>query len=184
MGRATLRSFYAPSVSEITVRRAVLADAAAIAGVHVRSWLVGYRGIVPDTVLDALSVDERTGQWEGWLDHGESKTVVAQTGARVIGFATVVLPSPDDDLDQRTCELAALYVDPDSWRQRVGSTLIDAAIDLGRAEGSHEMSLWVLAQNAAARAFYEARGFAADGARNTDRRSGEATVRMRAPLGV
>jgi hypothetical protein len=44
------------------------------------------------------------------------------------------------------------------------------------------MSLWVLTQNAAARAFYEAVGFAADGARHTHERSGEPTLRMRAPL--
>jgi ribosomal protein S18 acetylase RimI-like enzyme len=173
-------------VTEITVRRAVVGDAAAIAGVHVRAWQVGYRGIVPDAVMAAQSVSERTGQWEGWLTGGfgggESKTLVAQLGAPIVGFATVVAPSPDGDLGPHTCELAALYIDPGSWRQGVGRTLLDAAMELGQAGGSAEMSLWVLTQNAAARAFYEAVGFAADGARHTHERSGEPTLRMRAPL--
>jgi ribosomal protein S18 acetylase RimI-like enzyme len=175
-------------VTEITIRRAVVADAAAIAGVHVRSWQLGYRGIVPDEVLAAQSVAERTVQWEGWLTsgviHGESKTLVAQAGAMVVGFATIHTRSPDADLDSRTCELAALYVDPGCWRQGVGRTLMDAAMELGRAHGSDEMSLWVLIENDAARAFYEAVGFAPDGAMNTHERSGEPTLRMRAPLGV
>jgi len=171
-------------VTEIAIRRAVVADAAAIAGVHVLAWQLGYRGIVPDAVLEAQSVSERTGQWRDWLGPAGSTTLVAQAGATIVGFATVHVPSPDTDLDPRTCELAALYVDPNCWRRRVGRTLMDAAMKLGRAEGSEEMSLWVLAENSAARAFYESAGFAADGAANTHERSGEPTLRMRAPLGV
>jgi ribosomal protein S18 acetylase RimI-like enzyme len=167
-------------VSEIAIRPAVVADAAAIAGVHVHAWQVGYRGIVPDAVLEAQSVSERTGQWRNWLGPGGSTTLVAQTGATIVGFATVHAPSPDSD----ACELAALYVDPNCWRRRVGRTLMDAAMELGRAEGSEEMSLWVLAKNSGARAFYETLGFAPDGAANTHERSGEPTLRMRAPLGV
>jgi len=176
-------------VSEIAIRPAVVADAAAIAGVHVHAWQVGYRGIVPDAVLEAQSVSERTGQWRDWLTsragpRGESRTLLAQAGVSVIGFATVVATSSDADLDARTCELAALYVDPNCWRQGVGRTLMDAAMELGRAQRSEEMSLWVLTDNSAARAFYETLGFAADGASNTHQRSGEPTLRMRAPLGV
>ncbi|MGA3361242.1 MAG: GNAT family N-acetyltransferase [Solirubrobacteraceae bacterium] len=171
-------------MSEIAVRRAVVADAAAIAGVHVRSWQVGYRGIVPDAVLEAQSLSQRTGQWSNWLRPGGFTTLVAQAGATIVGFAAVHVPSPDTDLGPQTCELAALYVDPDCWRRRVGRTLMDAAMELGRAEGSEEMSLWVLVENSAARAFYETVGFAADGAANTHERSGEPTLRMRARLGV
>jgi ribosomal protein S18 acetylase RimI-like enzyme len=173
-------------VTEITIRRAVVADAAAIAGVHVRAWQVGYRAIVPAAVLAAQSVGLRTAQWEGWLTtgqiHGESKTLVAQAGVTIVGFATVATTSPDDDLDDHTCELVALYVDPGHWRQGIGRTLINSARHLGRAQGTQEMSLWVLAENSAARAFYESLGFVADGARNTHERSGEPTLRMRAPL--
>jgi len=175
-------------VTEIAIRRAVVADAAAIAGVHVRAWQVGYRAIVPAAVLAAQSVSLRTAQWEGWLAtgniHGESKTLLARAGASVIGFATVTTTSPDDDLDDHTCELAALYVDPGHWRQGIGRLLMDAARDLGRTQGADEMSLWVLTENSAARAFYAHLGFADDDAINTHERSGEPTVRMRASLRV
>jgi hypothetical protein len=38
------------------VRPATPDDADAIASVHVRSWQAAYRGIVPDAMLDALSI--------------------------------------------------------------------------------------------------------------------------------
>jgi hypothetical protein len=67
--RPVIRSTLSP-VAQTTVRRAALADAAAIAGVHVRAWRAGYRAIVPDAVIAAQSVSERTGQWQGWLSGG------------------------------------------------------------------------------------------------------------------
>src|SRR5207247_6993946 len=40
---------------KLRLRAAVPSHAAAIAVVHVRSWQVGYRGILPDPLLDALA---------------------------------------------------------------------------------------------------------------------------------
>ena len=50
-----------------SVRAATPADAAAIAGVHVRSWQAAYRGIVPDEVLDGLSLPDREQRWRSIL---------------------------------------------------------------------------------------------------------------------
>lgn len=41
------------------VRAARTDDALAVAGVHVRSWQVGYRGLLPDAYLDGLRAEER-----------------------------------------------------------------------------------------------------------------------------
>jgi hypothetical protein len=52
-------------VSRVVVREASVNDAAAIADLHVRAWQMAYRGIVPDAILDGMSIDwlggERTG---------------------------------------------------------------------------------------------------------------------------
>nr|MDQ3823681.1 GNAT family N-acetyltransferase [Actinomycetota bacterium] len=56
----------------------------------------------------------------------------------------------------------ALYVVPAAWRQGVGSALHDAAVEELRAV-SDEARLWVLADNADARRFYERRGWRPDG---------------------
>ena len=47
----------------VTIRAATVADARAIAEVHVEGWRWGYRDLLPATVLDALDVDEREAWW-------------------------------------------------------------------------------------------------------------------------
>jgi hypothetical protein len=45
------------------VRPARPGDAEAIATVHVRSWQAAYPGIVPQPVLDRLSIERRAASW-------------------------------------------------------------------------------------------------------------------------
>ncbi|HEX5324913.1 MAG TPA: hypothetical protein VFW40_14090, partial [Capsulimonadaceae bacterium] len=53
--------------AEVTIRDATLADAAAIAQVHVSAWRTTYPGIVPQDYIDSRSVEEREGRWAGRL---------------------------------------------------------------------------------------------------------------------
>jgi hypothetical protein len=43
----------------LSVRAATPDDAAAVAGVHVRSWQAAYRGLIADAYLDGLNPDDR-----------------------------------------------------------------------------------------------------------------------------
>ncbi|MDP9405843.1 MAG: GNAT family N-acetyltransferase, partial [Actinomycetota bacterium] len=61
-------------------------------------------------------------------------------------------------------EVYALNVDPDRWGGGVGRALLDAGCEHLRRAGFHDAVLWVHPDNARARAFYEAAGWAADGA--------------------
>ena len=83
---------------------------------------------------------------------------VFDAGGRVVGFAVVKV----DELD-------ALYVDPDSQRQGVGSALFERAIE-ARPEG---FRFWAFRDNTRARRFYEARGcrlvLETDGSDNEER---------------
>jgi hypothetical protein len=45
------------------IRKAKVEDACGIAFVHVRSWQVAYRGLMPDRFLDSLDVEKRTNMW-------------------------------------------------------------------------------------------------------------------------
>jgi hypothetical protein len=47
----------------LSVRRAGPGDEAEVAGVHVRSWQAGYRGLLPDRYLDALRPEDRMGRY-------------------------------------------------------------------------------------------------------------------------
>lgn len=54
-----------------TARRAQPSDADGIARVWVSAWRIAYRGLVPDEVLDALSLHERQERWRARLSAGD-----------------------------------------------------------------------------------------------------------------
>jgi ribosomal protein S18 acetylase RimI-like enzyme len=172
-------------VSDPAIRRAAAADAPAIARVHVASWQVAYRGMVPDALLDELSVERRERGWRerlGRADDGASFTLVAERDGAVAGFCSIAAPSRDGDAGERTAEVAAIYVEPAHWRSGVGATLLGEALDVLRADGFADVTLWVLEANARGRAFYERLGFAADGATQDLAELAAREVRLRAAL--
>ena len=161
---------------------------------HVRSWQVAYRGLLPDQLLDELSVPAREHTWREILAgpagaHVTDVTVAVRAGT-VAGFCAVVTPSRDDaastvtgdDATGGVAEIAALYVDPPAWRSGAGRALMQAALASLRAAGWREVTLWVLASNQQARAFYAASGFRPDGATMAHPGSGRPEVRLRAAL--
>ena len=168
------------------VRPATADDARAIASVHVRAWEAAYRGILPDDVLDGLSVDAREVVWREWLSEPDATRltlVAAGDDARISGFCTAALPSRDDDARERTAEIAATYVDPRLWRTGVGTALLDAALAELRAGGYEHATLWVLRDNALARRFYARYGFRPDGRESRhEPTGGQPTVRLRIDL--
>src|SRR5690349_14273367 len=136
------------------IRRACASDVPGIAAVHVRAWQDGYRGQVPDAYLDAMDPSQRAPFWARAIVDPNLAVLVSIEAASVVGFCSF-LQSRDGDAAPATCEIATLYVDPSHWRAGVGRALVEAAVDDARTRGFGAMSLWVLATNARARAFYE-----------------------------
>ena len=149
----------------VTVRWATVADAEAIAEVHIASWRAAYRGLMPDEVLDGLRLDQRTQQWRTWLAQGGERadTLLAERGGSIEGFCTLAMPSRDSDEGAEVAEVPALYLRPESRRGGVGTTLLGAALDEIRARGFRDAILWMLEGNDPAEAFYERRGWRRDG---------------------
>lgn len=170
----------------LCVRTAAVRDAAGIAAVHVRAWQAGYRGLLPDELLDALSVQEREQQWRERLSGASREwvtTLVAVEHERISGFCSLAAPSRDVDAAPRTAELAALYVAPDRWGEGLGELLLQAALERLAGGGARwdVLTLWVLEGNARALAFYDRFGLAPDGARREDTLTGPAGRSAAAP---
>lgn len=90
------------------VREAVGGDAPRIADVHVRSWRAAYLGILPDSLLDGLSVSERERSWAALLGSGSDRwlTLVAEdSGGDLTGFCSVATPSRDEGAGETTAEI-------------------------------------------------------------------------------
>jgi GNAT superfamily N-acetyltransferase len=157
-----------PSPSGLRIRRGVPEDAAGVAVTHVASWRAGYAGLLPDSLLASLSVEERTASWRSHLAEGSGgHTLVAVAEDTLHGFATVGR-SRDDDAPPGTGELWAMYTHPDVWRRGVGSALIGAAERELRAWGFLRATLWVLTSNVRARGFYERHGWQPEGRSRVD----------------
>lgn len=138
----------------LLIRSAELADALPVACVHVRSWQAGYRGLLPDSYLDALKPGERAVRYSfGDSDPSKPATLVAVVDGTIIGFATI-LPG----------ELAGLYVDPTHWSRGIGYLLLSEAQARLAMRGCDSAVLWVLAGNTRAERFYLKHGWRAEGA--------------------
>jgi GNAT superfamily N-acetyltransferase len=144
------------------IRDAGPSDARRIEEIRVGGWKAAYGGMIDADALDALTVtDERVATWTERLSTQPAGGVslVAEQDGLVVGFA-VLLPSRDEDVPE-AAELLGLYVDPSRRSRGIGGLLIDA----GFARMPQPVQiLWTLAGNAAARRFYERRGFTTDGA--------------------
>lgn len=150
-------------MARVRLRRALASDAEAVAIVHVDSWRAAYRGIVPDNVLDGLSVERRAQFWrESIAAEPERPTWVVERDGRVIGFAAGG-EARDDDVAPGTGEVYAIYLDPGAWSQGLGRMLFAATVDDVRGHGFGPLVLWVLTANARGRRFYEVAGWRPDG---------------------
>jgi len=151
----------------IRIRRALPADARAIAEVAVRGWQTAYRGLMPDDFLAGLSVAGREAAWREMLDRdadGGIPAWLAQRDGRAVGFVSSG-PPRDEDIPLPAAELYAIYVLTEEWRSGIGRSLVQTALAHWRERGAAQLVLWVLEGNAPARAFYEAMGWRPDGTR-------------------
>ena len=152
-----------------TVRPAQPSDAEGIGLVHVRSWQAAYRGQFPQDYLDGLDPARRAAGWRRYFEpeppHRQA-LLVSEIGADIVGFASV---GPCRDRDTAGAgELYAIYLLTQWWGQGLGRQLMAAALGALAGLGFEEATLWVLDANDRARLFYEAAGWAADGATKTD----------------
>ena len=76
-------------MSEPAVRSATVADADEIAAIHVLSWQVAYRGLMPQEYLDGLDPAQRAERWRRHLealDWSRSGVLVVNAGGEYRAF--------------------------------------------------------------------------------------------------
>jgi GNAT superfamily N-acetyltransferase len=150
-------------MSRARIRPARLADAAAVAAVHLKSFRAGNGPHLPAEAVAVRMPERNLAEWQGVLAHLPERAaiLVAEIDERLVGVAGA---GPARDLDPAaTGELYALYVHPDVWGNGYGFALHEAAVRHLAAKGFGSAVLWVLDGNRRARRFYERRGWRTDG---------------------
>jgi ribosomal protein S18 acetylase RimI-like enzyme len=127
--------------------------------VHVDTWCVAYRGIVPDGHLGGLSYDESERLWQEVISAGEGRVFVAEDEGGIFGFASGGIRERfSRDLTEYEGELQTVYVLPSHKGNGVGGRLVRAVVRHLAERGVNSMVLWVFAENRSARGFYESLG--------------------------
>jgi ribosomal protein S18 acetylase RimI-like enzyme len=151
-----------------------VADAEAIAAVHVATWQDAYAGLLPGDVLAGLDVGQWAERWRSRLaEPAEGLFVlVIDEGDRIGGF---VSGGPSRDRFAGG-EVYTIYVPPGHQGRGAGRRLLQAATRQLAGARFTAASLWVLADNRPARGFYESQDWHADGAQKPWTLTGGDTV--------
>jgi ribosomal protein S18 acetylase RimI-like enzyme len=142
------------------IRRMSSEDSAGIGRVHALTWKTTYRGIIPDSYLDAIQIEEWQQRWIPNLNNPAPNTFghVAENEEdnEIVGFVRGG-PTRNPELPYRA-ELYAIYI-LEAYQQRgLGRRLVQALAKDLQSVGFSDMLLWVLEENHASRRFYEALG--------------------------
>lgn len=142
-----------------TIRRALPADAIAIAEVHVAAWRTTYPGIVDQGYIDSMSVAERAATWSERLagDAASAPDILVATAGdgRVVGFISGgAIREPLAGFD---AELHAIYLLASFQGAGLGRRLVGEWAALAITRGFRAAIVRVLAANPA-RLFYERLG--------------------------
>ncbi|MEW2527976.1 GNAT family N-acetyltransferase [Streptomyces sp. NPDC047071] len=154
----------------VHVREMVAADVEAVSAIRVRGWQAAYVGIVPQTYLDAMTVEGDAGQRRQWVSQPgrQSRDLVALDGHGPVGWICFGPLRGEAPGPGRFGEVYALYVSVDLIGQGIGRRLLEEAHGQMKEQGFESSALWVLADNQRARRFYEQSGYQADGATQDD----------------
>lgn len=148
--------------TEYSIRRATLADAAALAHVHETTWRESYIGLMSEQMLDALTANARTEAWRRILS-GETgylaTTYVAERTGKLVAFGSCgEQRNADFAAAGYDGEFAAIYVLRTDQRRGLGKRLMTTMMSDLTDRGLLGFTLWVPRDNIPARSLYEQLG--------------------------
>ena len=144
------------------IRYANLNDSDVLGKILSESSQVGFKGIIPDHILnDVFSIERRTKRFISELSEGSPKTAIAfeeNEPAGLISFGKCRCGNNEDSC----IEIWRVYLIPKFWGSGISKELIEWGINEILKENFSTIELWVLEENVRARNFYEKIGFKHD----------------------
>ncbi|MEF2093259.1 GNAT family N-acetyltransferase [Bacillus sp. CFBP9009] len=138
------------------IRQATVADAEAIAIVHVDCWRTTYKEIMPSDFLDNLSYEKRKDIWIKNINRDENYVYVAENNeGKIVGF--IDGGKRDTNQVENSGDLTAIYILENFQRMGIGKKLIKELFFKFEELGFKTIFVEVLEDNES-RYFYEAFG--------------------------
>ena len=152
----------------MTIRTATLEDVKDIATIHVNAWQIAYKGLIPQSYLNNLSIPKREQTWQDILNSAKTHTIVQQINGLVVGFANFGHTRDEDKDSTVTGEITSIYLNPEHWRKGLGTALFKFILEDLKNREFTQITLWVLDRNQEARSFYQKMGLKPDRATKID----------------
>jgi ribosomal protein S18 acetylase RimI-like enzyme len=142
------------SRSQVRVRVAKVADAKGLATVFHDSWLLAYRGIIPNLHLEGMIRRRDSAWWRAAIRSGDN-TLVLEVAGKLAGYATCGVARMRGAYQG---EIYELYLDPVHQGLGFGEHLFEACRNILDTRKLKGLIVWALLDNTAACDFYWRRG--------------------------
>lgn len=139
----------------ISIRRAKAGDARMLAAVFDASWREAYRGVIPGVALERFVTKRGPEAWQAMIGRGRGLAAM-ESGDAIVAYAAY--GRARDRSLRAEGEIDEIYVMPEYQGIGLGSRLFRAVRNDLADHGLTRLGVWALADNARARAFYEALG--------------------------
>lgn len=128
-------------------------DLCAVSRIYEESWKYAYKGIIPQDYLDSIP----EGRWAGRITREGMHTLLLTENGQLAGTASFCKSRWEQH--SGFGEIVSIYFLPAYIGRGYGRQLFQRCTEELHAMGFSRLLLWVLEENARARAFYEKNGF-------------------------
>ena len=144
-------------IDSYLIRMAEIADAEAIAQVHVKAWRTSYAGIIDSNFLENISFEQRLQLRKEILQSSNGYQLVALFEDHLVGFADAGLMR-EEKPSGRIGEIYAINILQEHQGQGIGQEFFARCRQWFQCQDIGTFVLWALRDNARARKFYEKQG--------------------------
>ena len=150
--------------ASLIFRRPLPSEAEAFAALHVQCWQESYTEIVPKELMATFTSTTRLPMWQSAIPNLERFVLGAYVENQPAGFV-ISGSTPEKHVENQDGHLWAIYILEAYQGKGIGRNLVRYAHADWAARGGTSMTVGVLAENKAARLFYEKLGarFVRDG---------------------
>ena len=141
--------------TKISIRRAKPSDARMLAVVFEAAWREAYQGVIPGVAREKFIAKRGPDTWRAMIGRGRGLAAM-ESGDTVVAYASY--GRARERSLRAEGEIDEIYVMPEYQGVGLGSRLFRAVRNDLADHGLTRIGVWVLAENARARAFYERLG--------------------------
>jgi ribosomal protein S18 acetylase RimI-like enzyme len=148
-------------MAALSIRKAQVADAAALSEIGTRTFVETFGHLYPEPDLNEYLVEAYDiGETRAGLEHPQKASWLVEDEGEVVGFATAGLSDlPHADIGPRSYELKRFYLLKARQNGGIGSTLFHEVMDWMLAQDPLDLWIGVWSENTGAQRFYQRHGF-------------------------